>query len=220
MMKKFIAVVIVIVFALLAGVCYFYRQNIPCGYVEGEDAVAIFKDLNPRQLSAAKKYGITPVKNRKEARKITDKLVCIESNDLYKVDRLTHSIPYLTNGAEELLKQIAQNFQDSLRSRKCFRHRIIVTSVLRTEDDVDRLRKSGNKNASKNSAHMYATTFDITYARYDRMFSVKDIVGRRPSGKEMKAILADVLKDLRLQQKCYVKYETGQQCFHITSRIQ
>lgn len=219
-MKKFVGLIIILIIALVTGTCYLhqYKSDRTISSTDYK-ALEVFNDLNPRQLKAAKEYGIKPVKNRKEAQEKTTSLVYITSNDLYKVDRLTHSIPYLTKGADELLNQIAKNFQDSLKSKGYAEYRIIVTSVLRTQKDVERLRASGNKNASKNSAHTYATTFDITYARYDRINTLKGIFKKHPSNSEMKMILAEVLKDLRLQQKCYVKYELGQRCFHITSRI-
>jgi len=90
-------------------------------------------------------------------------------------------------------------------------HSIIVTSVLRTGSSVKKLRKS-NGNASANSAHVYGTTFDVAYTRFK-----KD--GRKDSPEEkLKSVLADVLQDLRLQKKCYVRYEFKQGCFHITAR--
>lgn len=43
--------------------------------------------------------------------------------------------------------------------------------------------------------------------------------GRRGAPEEkLKSVLADVLQDLRLQKKCYVRYEFKQGCFHITAR--
>ena len=219
-MKKFIAIILILILSHIAGAYYFYKYCPDRSGVGADDkALAVFNDLNPKQKRTARKLGIEPLKNRDDAKKVIGKLVHIKTNDLYKVDRLTHSIPYLTKGGDELLTMIAKNFQDSLKSRGFSGHRIIVTSVLRTEEDVRRLRKSGNKNASINSAHAHATTFDITYARYDKCDFIGSFVRRNPSRNEMKMILADVLKDLRLQQKCYVKYETGQKCFHITSRI-
>ena len=97
-------------------------------------------------------------------------------------------------------------------------HRIIVTSVLRTLNDVERLRKSGNPNAAKKSAHSYATTFDLTYIRFDKINSANN-ASKTPSQKDMFMVLAQVLKDLKTQRKCYVLYEIKQRCFHITSRI-
>ena len=35
----------------------------------------------------------------------------------------------------------------------------------------------------------------------------------------LKNVLGEVLRDLRKQNKCYVKYEVKQRCFHITTRM-
>ena len=143
----------------------------------------------------------------------------INSNDHYKVDKLTHSIPYLTDGAAELLDMISKNFMDSLESKGLNPNRIIVTSVLRTQEDITRLQKSGNVNASSNSAHCYATTFDITYARFDKV-KIKNLhLCESVEQGTLKMVLGEVLRDLRKQKKCYVKYEVRQKCFHITTRI-
>ena len=93
--------------------------------------------------------------------------------------------------------------------------RLIITSILRTEEDVRALRR-GNVNASENSTHRYATTFDIAYARYDPMDKVKGCVDSYPG--QLKMVLAEVLRDLRNEGLCYVKHERRQPCFHITSR--
>ena len=43
-----------------------------------------------------------------------------------------------------------------------------MTSVLRTQDDVKRLRRR-NGNASANSAHFYGTTFDVSWKRFQKI---------------------------------------------------
>lgn len=170
-----------------------------------------FNDLNNVHLSSAKELGLKqPLENRADAKAIKRSLVRIKSNKRYSVDKLTHSIPYLTSGAAELLDMIGQNFVDSLASKGLKPNKIIVTSVLRTKEDIKKLQESGNVNASSNSAHCYGTTFDITYARYDK--KSEDI-------ETLKNVLGEVLLDLKKQKKCYVKYEVKQQCFHITTRI-
>ena len=96
-------------------------------------------------------------------------------------------------------------------------NRIIVTSVLRTEKDVKRLRRR-NTNASSNSTHAYGTTFDISWKRFQK---VEDEDGRpmQDVGADtLKLVLAEVLRDLRRADRCYVKYEIKQACFHITTR--
>ena len=127
--------------------------------------------------------------------------------------KLTHSVPYLTPNAKELLDEIGSLFQKALKEKGIEKHRIIVTSILRTDEDVKQLRKV-NGNASAVSAHQYATTFDITYIRYDRL----SILGESASTRQLANILGDVLKQLRNEGRCYIKYEHKQHCFHITTR--
>ncbi len=172
------------------------------------------------QLKAAKKLGIKqPLKDRSAANAVKDGLVRIEDNDYYSVDRLTHSVPYLTNGAAELLDMIGKNFLDSLESKGLNPNKIIVTSVLRTQEDIKRLQKSGNANAITNSPHCYATTFDISYARYDKTWFKNFRYYKSVKPETLKKVLGEVLRDLKKQKKCYVKYEKKQRCFHITTRI-
>ena len=176
-----------------------------------------FGDLNDAHLSAAKKIGVKPLKDREAAEKLGGKVVEIKSGKLYQVDSLTHSIPYLVPKASALLDSIGANFLDSLESKGLNPNQIIVTSVLRTQNDVKRLGKR-NINASQNSAHVYGTTFDITYKRF---FKVEDPDGRPMQdvrADTLKLVLAEVLRDLKKKEKCYVKYELKQACFHITAR--
>lgn len=176
-----------------------------------------FGDLNQKQLNVAQAIGISPIASREEAEDMADRLTFIESNERYAVDSLTHSIPYLIPGAAALLNTIGQNFLDSLTSKGLNPNRIIVTSVLRTEKDVKRLRRR-NTNASSNSTHAYGTTFDISWKRFQK---VEDEDGRpmQDVGADtLKLVLAEVLRDLRRADRCYVKYEIKQACFHITTR--
>lgn len=220
-MKKIAFILTLLIISTISIVIYqYYTQiNDETTSTLKTETLSFFGDRNSRHLDAAQKLGVTPVSDRNEAKKLTNNLIHIESNEYYKIDKLTHSIPYLTYRADSLLSLIGKNFQDSLRSKGYAKHRIIVTSVLRTENDVIRLRKSGNPNAAKHSAHMYATTFDITYARFDKLPS-KSSTARTPSRNELRYVLSQVLKDLKTERKCYVLYELRQRCFHITTRIQ
>jgi uncharacterized protein YcbK (DUF882 family) len=176
-----------------------------------------FGDLNDTHLAVAQKIGIKPLADRKEAEKMKGKLVLVASGDHYTVDSLTHSIPYLIPQAQELLDAIGRNFLDSLEKKGLNPNQILVTSVLRTQEDVARLRRR-NGNASPNSAHAYATTFDISYRRFHK---VEDPDGRPMqdvSPDTLKLVLSEVLRDLRKADRCYVKYELKQGCFHITTR--
>lgn len=176
-----------------------------------------FNDSNKVQLAAANRYGIQPVQNRAEADSLRQELVLLKDVDTYAIDTLKHSIPYLTYGAKAVLDRIGQNFRDSLYAKGRIPYRLVVTSVLRTRDDVAVLRRR-NVNASENSTHCYATTFDITYARYVPSSLPKPSGLRDIEPWEMKKVLAEVLRDLRNEGLCYVKYEFKQPCFHITAR--
>ena len=176
-----------------------------------------FNDLNPVQLEAAQRYGVRPVKDRAEADSLKDVLVRIGDCDVYTVEELSHSIPYLTFQAAGVLETIGRNFRDSLYAKGRVPHRLIVTSVLRTQEDVTRLRRS-NVNASENSTHCHATTFDITYARFAHSDAPKPEGLREISQDDLKRVLAEVLRDLHEKGLCYVKYERKQPCFHITAR--
>ena len=181
---------------------------------------SLFNDQNGVQLNAAAKFGIKqPLKNRDAADDVKDGLVKIRSNSHYSIAKLTHSIPYLTDGAAELLDMIGKNFLDSLESKGLNPNKIIVTSVLRTQEDIKKLQKSGNPNAVKNSAHCYATTFDIAYAYYDKTWFKNFRFCESVEPVTLKKVLGEVLRDLKRQKKCYVKYEVKQRCFHITTRI-
>lgn len=176
-----------------------------------------FGDLNQKQLNIAQTIGIEPVASRADAERMTGRLVQIKENERYTIDSLTHSIPYLIPGAASLLDTIGQNFLDSLASKGLNPNKIIVTSVLRTDDDVKRLRRR-NTNASARSTHMYGTTFDISWKRFEK---VKDEDGRPMQDvapDTLKLVLAEVLRDLRQTECCYIKYEIRQACFHITTR--
>lgn len=177
----------------------------------------IIGGLNDTHLSVAKKIGIRPLASRSEAEGLGGKLVQIKPCERYAMDSLTHSIPFLIPQASALLDTIGANFLDSLSCKGLNPNQIIVTSVLRTADDVKRLRRR-NGNASANSAHAFGTTFDVSYRRFCK---VEDPDGRPMqdvSPDTLKLVLAEVLRDLRKSDKCYIKYELKQGCFHITAR--
>mgnify|MGYP001539384814 CR=1 FL=1 len=139
-----------------------------------------FGDLNEKHLNVAQAIGIRVLSSREEAEKMREQLQPITTNELYAVDSLTHSIPYLIPGAA------------SLRRR--------------------------NGNASPNSAHFYGTTFDVSWKRFQK---IEDEDGRPlqdVSADTLKLVLSEVLRDLRKADKCYIKYELKQGCFHITTR--
>ena len=172
----------------------------------------LFNDLNDTQLEAARKNGLSRPISAEEAER-DSRLVKIEPNQYYDIDKLTHSIPYVVPKAARLLEDMGKAFQDSLFNRGYNRnHRFTVTSVLRTEETVRQLRKT-NVNSTENSCHCYGTTFDISYFTYSTPG-----VGKAASVDKMRQILYQVAYDMQRQDRCYVKYEKQQTCLHITVR--
>lgn len=179
---------------------------------------ACFPDVQDVQIVAARKWGVSPVRDRKEAEHRRKELVYVGANPLYCIDKgMTHSIPYLVPRAAHLLSTIGRNYLDSLYIKGIPLHQIIVSSVLRTEDDVARLTKR-NGNASEQSCHRFGTTFDICYNRYSTVSPPGEPERRTVQNDTLKWVLSEVLRDIREQDLCYIKYEVKQGCFHITVR--
>ena len=169
-----------------------------------------FPDGQDVQIVAAEKWGVRPVRNREDAEKRKKELVYVAASPYFHVDKLNSSIPYLVPRAAVLLQDIGQAFYDSLYMKGVPLNQLIVTSVMRSMDDVAKLQRH-NQNATERSCHLFGTTFDICYNRYHPVVQpVRD--------DTLKWVLSEVLRDMRKQERCYVKYEVKQGCFHITVR--
>ena len=175
-----------------------------------------FPDQQDVQIVAASRHGVAPVQNREEAEHSKGKLVYVGSNPFFYVDKLNNSIPYLVPRASVLLQDIGRAYFDSLQIKGIPLHKIIVTSILRTKDDVSKLR-TRNGNATENSCHLYGTTFDVCYNRYKQIQTEKQ-PRRQVQDDTLKWVFCEVLRDFREKNRCYIKYEVKQGCFHITVR--
>ena len=177
-----------------------------------------FPDVQDVQIVAAKTWGVSPVRNRDEAEHRREQLVYIGANPFYCIDKgMRHSIPYLVPRAANLLSTIGRSYMDSLYIKGIPLHRIIVSSVLRTQDDVARLQR-GNGNATSESCHLFGTTFDICYNRFSTVSPPGEPERRAVQSDTLKWVLSEVLRDIRERDLCYIKYEVKQGCFHITVR--
>ena len=175
-----------------------------------------FPDMNDVQLASAQRHGITPQQQREELETLySTKLEQIDSCPYYSVDKLNNSVPYLVPRARKLLAVVGRNFIDSLMHKHLPPAQVIVTSVLRTMDDVKRLQ-STNVNSTANSCHFYGTTFDLSYTRYRQMSTADSQPLRLVRDDTLKWVLSEVLRDLRAAGACHVKHEIKQGCFHIT----
>lgn len=224
--KRLIVIFTFLIVAVMAVLVYALPQNIDepkrgkrvVGGRANLRELYHFDDVNDTQIVAAQEFGIEPLKTRDEIDSVLiASLSTVETSNLFFVEKLTHSVPYLTNNASDLLNTIAENFQDKLRNKGLAQYQIIVTSLLRTEDDVRRLQRV-NRNAVRKSCHMYGTTFDIAYNCFQQVDSLADFEGNVASHKVLVNTLGETLKELRDNERCFIKYERRQPCFHITAR--
>lgn len=176
-----------------------------------------FPDTNQVHLATALRIGAPECLDRDAAMAARDRYVYIGESPYFDMETLTYSVPYLVPRAARLADEIGRNFLDSLASKGIPMHKLVVTSVLRTQADVKRLRHR-NGNASEQSCHLYGTTIDISYNHFRRVQDPDLPPQTETYSGTLKAILAEVLDDLRQQGSCYVKYEYKQACFHITCR--
>ena len=174
-----------------------------------------FNDLQAKQHEAASRIGLErPPKDREDAAKMRNKLVEIKTNENYIVDELTHSVPYLIPSAKRELDAIGTEWADILRRNNLPHYRFYVTSVLRTQEDIKYLQRSGNINSVTQSCHCYGTTFDLAYMRYDKVTCTRMYMHE----DNLKLVLGQVLLNHQRAGKIYVKYEAKQSCFHVTVR--
>lgn len=174
-----------------------------------------FNDLQVKQHAVASAIGLPrPPQDRADAASMRKQLVEIKTNDNYIVDSLTHSVPYLIPAAKRELDAIGEEWADILQRNNLPHYRFYVTSVLRTQEDIKYLQRSGNINSVTQSCHCYGTTFDLAYMRYDKVTQTRDYMHT----DNLKLVLGQVLLNHQRAEKIYVKYEAKQSCFHITVR--
>ena len=171
-------------------------------------------DLGGQQLEAATRYGLSkPIRRRSGIWLRAWRRRKIKTNRYYLLDPMPHSNPYLTSGGKWVLKTIAKRFQKKLRKAGYREHRIIVTSMLRTREDIGGLKKI-NRVAATNSSHMYGTTFDVSFTRFNRI----SMDGMQPSNRLMANLLGEVICELREEGECWIIFERSQHCYHVTAR--
>ena len=174
-----------------------------------------FNDLQSKQIQAAQAIGLPrPPRDREDAAAMRKHLTLIATNDNYVVEELTHSVPYLVPAAKRELDAIGAEWADILQRNGLPHYRFYVTSVLRTQEGIKRLQKSGNVNSVSKSCHCYGTTFDLAYMRYDKVTRTRDYM----TEDNLKLVLGQVLLNHQRAGKIYVKYEWKQSCFHVTVR--
>lgn len=140
------------------------------------------------------------------------KLTFIQNSESYFLDTMWYSYAFLTPSSSDLLNDIGKRFQFKLENTSLECSRFVITSILRTENSIKRLRR-WNRNAIKNSSHLHGTSFDISY----RSFLSNKTLNEAESAY-LKSKLIEAVWELRSEGRCWVTYETRQTCLHIVCR--
>lgn len=195
-----------------------YMLPVPMDSLRGRLASSyalVFNDSNKYQLVHAWRAGIRPIEAPAHAYYTVRPIVKVTGvPGVWRLDSLTHSVPYLVPEAARLIDDIGKEWRTRLRQRGLPLMEFRVSSLLRTQSSVKRLRRV-NRNAVSMSTHQYGTTFDITYSSF--MQPGTDTVAT--NDPRYKQILAEILYDMRAANRCMVKYERKSPCFHITTIV-
>ena len=185
--------------------------SIPTHIVPGR-LQEIFRDSNRLHIASGMEVGITPLDGVKGYYEPHHNVVTITTCDDYLIEPLTHSMPFLVPRAAQLLHHIGRAFHDTVKARGGKEYRIKVTSLLRSPQSVSRLRRV-NRAAVDTSSHLFGTTFDISWTKFDCRDSSHIV-----SLEDLKNVLAEVIYAEREKGHLYAIYERKRGCFHITTR--
>jgi hypothetical protein len=176
------------------------------------------RKLNDRIVdysASAKLKGIGVCRNETELKKrISEgKLVRVSSGNSYQVEKMNFSYPCITRDSKSLLDEIASRFIKKASENGLKGVKFYITSMTRKADNLKSLRRY-NGNASVNSPHLYGNAFDISYKR----FIARKWILTNCDKKFLKEALAEVIWELRSENKCWATYEKVQNCYHVVFR--
>jgi len=176
------------------------------------------RKLNDRIVdysAAAKLRGIKVCRDKSEldSRISEGKLVKVKSGSSYKIEKMSFSYPYVTRDSKVLIDEIARRLTEKASQKGLSGVKFYITSMTRKTDNVKSLRRI-NQNASANSPHLYGNAFDISYKR----FIARKWLLTNCDKKFLKEALAEVIWQLRTENKCWATYEKLQSCFHVVAR--
>jgi hypothetical protein len=128
-------------------------------------------------------------------------LIQLETNSFYTIKKAHHSRPYVLATAQLFIQDLSKKYSKKCSSDSLKYIPFTISSVTRSHESVQKLMNNNN-NAIKNSAHLKGKTFDVSYRAFNK------------NKKQSKAFI-EALKELREQNRCYVKFERNG-CLHIT----
>ncbi|HYE58311.1 MAG TPA: DUF5715 family protein [Rhodothermales bacterium] len=114
------------------------------------------------------RLGVPPEATR-EARARDTALVRLSEDRGYALASARYSVPFATPDAAAVLDSIAARFRAGLARRGLPPVQVIVTSVLRSGEDQEELRRVNSNAAAGRSSHEFGVSFDLTYRRFQAM---------------------------------------------------
>lgn len=165
--------------------------------------------------AAAKLRGIKSCKDDREMSRYLSAgmLVKVKSGSSYIVEKMAYSYPCITPDSKILLDEIASRLRQKAAQKGLYGVKFYITSMTRKPDNLRRLRMF-NGNASAHSPHLYGNAFDISYKR----FVARKWMMTECDKRFLKEALAEVIVQLRSENKCWATYEKLQSCFHVVER--
>lgn len=196
---------------------------------------------NADHLAAARALGAGGrISGMEEVRRLVDaaRLVELEDGPAYVIQELDYSVAFVTPDAAALLDEIGARFRDSLAARGLPRYQFVISSVLRTAENQQDLRRINPNATSGVSTHEFGTTLDIVYHKYryapqpgdalppssvpvlDARVEPLRVQAYEALGmrywQELQGLLGRVLIGLQNEGKVRVTLEREQPVFHIT----
>jgi len=182
--------------------------------------ISKLNDNNTLHLEAAQRMGIEPFQTNAafegniQSFLVRGELEELQDGATYKLKALTHSYPYMVPQAVVLLNEIGDRFEAKLKELGIDPYYMMISSVLRTNESQNGLGKR-NSNATSISAHIYGTTFDISYKEFLPLHGKQAQEGFCRHDMLRHAV-AEVLTEMCKEGRCRVVREKRQACFHIT----
>jgi hypothetical protein len=217
--KRRLAFLLIIIFSIFFIIILISRArsgyfSTRCTDYKQKDFSRLLNDRIVDYSNAAKLRGIKVCENVSELQqRISEgKLIKVRSGNSYIVGKMAFSYPCVTKSSKVLLDEIAERFSEKASQKGLQNVKFFITSMTRKPDNLKNLRKF-NWNASANSPHLYGNAFDISYKR----FAARKWVLTNCDKRFLKEALAEVIWQLRAENRCWATYEKVQNCFHVVA---
>ena len=176
-----------------------------------------FGDEAAVHLNVAKKAGVRPIETGTSIMRLGNRVQEVKSTKAYQVDTLRTSLPYLVPKAKALLDDLGASFLDSLKAKGLNPNRVMVSRLFQATEQAELLQLANMKKKSL-PPYCYGTTFDVCGNRFCQVEGPDSCYVQEVRADTLKLVLSEVLRDLKKDDRCYIKYEFKEDCFQITVR--